>query len=153
MSANLTPSFRDGPKDQTRNLEIPGSRFARPGMTGQQSTHPEIIPLADFHAVMPENAVRGRGVEIEVRKRKAVEELLALERDGSVGPGGEGDVAAIRAFELRGLERLQIVAGLRKPLSQVFESLLGIGRRGHIAVGQSRAAFGGEIARQLDLPR
>jgi hypothetical protein len=26
-------SFRDGPKDQTRNLEIPGSRFARPGMT------------------------------------------------------------------------------------------------------------------------
>jgi hypothetical protein len=27
------PSFRDGPQDQTRNLEIPGSRFARPGMT------------------------------------------------------------------------------------------------------------------------
>src|ERR1700730_2615080 len=26
-------SFRDGPKDQTRNLEIPGSRCARPGMT------------------------------------------------------------------------------------------------------------------------
>jgi len=26
-------SFRDGPKDQTRNLEIPGSRFACPGMT------------------------------------------------------------------------------------------------------------------------
>ena len=26
-------SFRDGPKDQTRNLEIPGSRSARPGMT------------------------------------------------------------------------------------------------------------------------
>ena len=26
-------SFRDGPKDQTRNLEIPGSCFARPGMT------------------------------------------------------------------------------------------------------------------------
>ena len=26
-------SFRDGPKDQTRNLEIPGSRYARPGMT------------------------------------------------------------------------------------------------------------------------
>jgi peptidoglycan hydrolase-like protein with peptidoglycan-binding domain len=23
--SNLTPSFRDGPKDQTRNLEIPGS--------------------------------------------------------------------------------------------------------------------------------
>src|SRR5271155_870575 len=28
-------SFRDGPKDQTRNLEIPGSCFARPGMTNK----------------------------------------------------------------------------------------------------------------------
>jgi hypothetical protein len=26
-------SFRHGPKDQTRNLEVPGSRFARPGTT------------------------------------------------------------------------------------------------------------------------
>jgi hypothetical protein len=31
----LAPSFRDGPKDQTRNHEIPGSRFARPGMTAK----------------------------------------------------------------------------------------------------------------------
>jgi hypothetical protein len=30
----VTPSsFRGGPKDQTRNLEIPGLRFAPPGMT------------------------------------------------------------------------------------------------------------------------
>jgi hypothetical protein len=34
-----TPSFRDGPKDQTRNLEIPGSRFAHPGMTGKAYGH------------------------------------------------------------------------------------------------------------------
>ncbi len=27
------PSFRDGPKDQTRNLEIPDRRFASSGMT------------------------------------------------------------------------------------------------------------------------
>jgi hypothetical protein len=31
-------SFRDGPKDQTRNLEIPGSRFACPGMTAKKSS-------------------------------------------------------------------------------------------------------------------
>ena len=30
----ILPSFRDGPKDQTRNLEIPGSHFVRPRMTG-----------------------------------------------------------------------------------------------------------------------
>jgi putative endonuclease len=33
MIENYGSSFRDGPKDQTRNLEIPGSRRARPGMT------------------------------------------------------------------------------------------------------------------------
>ncbi len=33
IASNITTSFRDGPKDQTRNLEIPGSRFARHGMT------------------------------------------------------------------------------------------------------------------------
>src|SRR5713226_6051803 len=40
-------SFRDGPKDQTRNLEIPGSRFARPGMTGV-SRKPD-CPMAINH--------------------------------------------------------------------------------------------------------
>jgi hypothetical protein len=29
----ISRHFRDGPKDQNRNLEIPGSRFVRPGMT------------------------------------------------------------------------------------------------------------------------
>src|SRR5665811_911368 len=29
------------------------------------SIHPEKIALADFHAVMPENAVRGGGMEVE----------------------------------------------------------------------------------------
>src|SRR5450432_4802706 len=40
-----TPSFRDGPKDQTRNLEIPGSRFACPGMTNQMGPAPSQPPL------------------------------------------------------------------------------------------------------------
>jgi hypothetical protein len=31
----LRVSFRDGPKDQTRNLEIPDRRFASSGMTGE----------------------------------------------------------------------------------------------------------------------
>jgi hypothetical protein len=32
--SRVRPSFRDGPKDQTRNLEIPGSMLThRPGMT------------------------------------------------------------------------------------------------------------------------
>src|SRR5947199_9097456 len=31
-------SFRDGPKDQTRNLEIPGWCYARPGMTSQSES-------------------------------------------------------------------------------------------------------------------
>src|ERR1700726_1955833 len=36
MTGYIYWSFRDGPKDQTRNLEIPGSRYARPGMTANR---------------------------------------------------------------------------------------------------------------------
>src|SRR5580692_3250475 len=44
-------SFRDGPKDQTRNLEIPGSRFARPGMTVRLFQIDDSAPVSiELHA-------------------------------------------------------------------------------------------------------
>jgi len=37
MIESSASSFRDGPQDQTRNLEIPGSQLTlRPGMTGRE---------------------------------------------------------------------------------------------------------------------
>src|SRR5689334_4409160 len=78
--------------------------------------HPEKIPLADIDAAVPQDAVRGRGVEIEIRERKARQELLARHRQRIVGPGGEGHILRVRALELRRLERLHIVDGLRQPL-------------------------------------
>ena len=53
------PSFRDGPKDQTRNLEIPGSCFARPGMTSsllQILLHLRAQPIAEIGARQAEGA-------------------------------------------------------------------------------------------------
>src|ERR1700686_4722857 len=42
-SSEFRSSFRDGPKDQTRNLEIPGSMLAhRPGMTARAEA-PSIV--------------------------------------------------------------------------------------------------------------
>src|SRR5579872_6067086 len=41
------PSFRDGPKDQARNLEIPGSSFARPGMTRRPDCFHRFAPRED----------------------------------------------------------------------------------------------------------
>jgi hypothetical protein len=41
----ILPSFRDGPKDQTRNLEIPGS-LSRPGM--MVWTAPDGISVPDW---------------------------------------------------------------------------------------------------------
>src|SRR4051794_32781385 len=38
-------SFRDGPKGQTRNFEIPGSCFARPGMTEVTPQPEEFQPM------------------------------------------------------------------------------------------------------------
>src|SRR4051794_16580573 len=55
--------------------------------------HPEKIPFSQLDAVVPQNGVGDRGVEIEVRKRKGRKELLALQRQLVVRPGREGDVA------------------------------------------------------------
>src|SRR4051794_21612520 len=74
------------------------------------------IALADFHAVVAQNAVRDGGVEIEIRKRKVAEELLALQRQGIVWPGWEADVAALGAIELRWFECLDVLRGFDEPL-------------------------------------
>src|SRR6202035_6047896 len=92
------------------NPESRDSRFAlrAPRNDDEQSIHPEKIALADFHAVVPENAVGGGGVEVEIREREIVEELLALHGQGIGRADGKGDVACIGVLELRRLERLAI---------------------------------------------
>ncbi len=90
-------------------------------------------------------------MEIEVRKREAVDELLALHGQVAVRPHRKGDVLAVRAFELRRLEGLHISDGVRKPLAQFGETLFGVGRVRHLAVGEARAALGGEIGGELNL--
>src|SRR5579871_2307696 len=108
------------------------------------SGHPEEIALADFHAIVAQNSMRGRGMEIEIRERERGEELLPLQRDGAVGAGREGDVLLIGALELRGLERLDVVDGPGETLPQFLKRLFGVGRGRHLAVRQPRAAFGRE---------
>jgi len=58
-------------KDETIEFVIPGSRFARPRNDERLSAHPEEIALADFHAVVAQNAVGGGGMEVEVREGEA----------------------------------------------------------------------------------
>ena len=57
--------------DETIEFVIPGSRFARPRNDKRLSAHPEEIALADFHAVVAQNAVGGGGMEVEVREGEA----------------------------------------------------------------------------------
>src|SRR4029077_853109 len=103
--------------------------------TFEVSVHPEKIALANFDAVVAEKAMGDRSVEIEVRKRKAVEEFLTLERDGPLRPCRKSNVAAVGAFELRRRELLQIVAGLGQPLPQLLEGLFRVRHRLHLDVG------------------
>ena len=100
----------------------------RARVASARSGYAEEIALADFHAIMPENTVGGRSVEIEIRERKAVEEFLPLERQGFVGTDREGDLAAVGALELRGRKFLDGFAGLLQPLPQLFKCLLGVRR-------------------------
>lgn len=44
----------------------------------RSSRHPEKIALADFHAIVTQDSVRDGGVEVEIRKRETIDELLAL---------------------------------------------------------------------------
>ena len=66
----------------------------------QASTHSKKIALADFDAVVPEQTVGNRGVEIEIRKHNVVEVLLPFQREGSVRARRKSNIAAFRAFEI-----------------------------------------------------
>src|ERR1700739_3425167 len=88
-----------------------------------QSAHAEEIALADFDAVVAQDAVGGSGVEVEVREREIVQEPLSLQGNGGVGADREGDVLGVATLELRRLERLDIVDGLGEPLPQFLKGL------------------------------
>src|SRR5258708_39354620 len=88
----------------------------------KMSIHPQKIPLADFDAVVAQDAVRGRGVEVEIRECEVVQELLAFQRHGR-GTDRKSNVASVGAIELLGLERLHIGDGICKPLLQLIETL------------------------------
>src|SRR5436305_5604122 len=105
-------SFRDGPKDQTRNLEVPGSTLSRrPGTTAAPSIiNPDRPDLdgAESRAGNPRGD-RDRGVEILGIDQIVAAELLAGLRKRAIG--GQG-LAFADPHGRRGRGRLQPVAGL-----------------------------------------
>src|SRR5258708_5346562 len=77
----------------------------------KKSIHPEKIALADFHAVMAQDAVGGGGVEVEIREREIIDELLSRQRQRVGRPDRKSDITQVGAIELPVLERLHIVDG------------------------------------------
>src|SRR5262245_58870026 len=63
------------------------------------------IPLAYTHAASAQEIVRRGDVKIEVRQSKAQKIRLSLEAQ-LLATDGEGDVAVLRAVDVRGLEGL-----------------------------------------------
>src|SRR3981189_2467260 len=100
---------------------------------------------------MAQNAVRGRGMKVKIRKGELTQELLALQRHGVSGADGKTDITAIGALEQFRLERRHVVDGFGEPLPEFIEALFGVGGGRHLAMRQARAAFCGEIASKLDL--
>src|SRR6201991_1057495 len=128
------------------------SNFTSPRKRGEgKSTHPEKIPLADLDAVVAQDAVGGGGMEVEIREGKMADELLAFQGHALIRACGKLDVAAVRAVELRGLETVHILDGLRPPLLQLGKGFFGVGRRRYFAVRHARATFRCEIRRELNL--
>src|SRR6185437_398288 len=72
------------------------------------------VALAEFDAVMAQDVVSGRDMEIEVRQSMVIEENIGLE--GTViRTKLHGHAALFLAIDLRGIESLQEVDGRRNP--------------------------------------
>ena len=91
-----------------------------------RSGYAQKIALANLDTIVTKDAVGGRGMEIEIRECKAIEEFLTLQRQGFIGADREGDFAAVSALELRGRKLLEVVAGLGQPLPQFFECFFSV---------------------------
>src|SRR5689334_20364337 len=88
--------------------------------------NPEKITFADLHPVVAQDAVRGRRMEEEVRKYRAVDIDLTRQRHRVGRSDREGHLLRFGTLELRGLERPEIVDRLRNPLAQFLERRLGV---------------------------
>src|SRR5581483_8361801 len=119
----------------------------------ETSGYSQEITLADLDTIVPENAVGGRRMKIEIGKRNAGEKLLALQRHRSIRTNRKCDIPTLGAFELRRRETLDVVAGLRQSLSEFFERLFGVGDGRQFAAGEPGTRLAGEVAGELDLAR
>src|SRR5882757_2360308 len=124
-------------------------RFASP--RNDELVHPQKIAFADLDAVVAQDAVGSGGMEVEIRQREMVQELLALESHGVAPADGEGNVASLRALERFRLERFHIVDGPGEACLEFIEGLFSVGGRRHLALGEPRAALSRKIADKLDL--
>src|SRR6185437_16975890 len=90
------------------------------------------VALAELDAVMAQDVVSGRGVEIEVRQSVVIEEDPGFER-AIVRAELHGDAALFFPVDLRGVEALQEVDGGRNPRLQIGDVAA------FLEVGQLRA--------------
>src|SRR5512145_2244424 len=101
---SCTGSVMPAPRPMDTSVDPPrgcGPAWERPGARSASSQRPEIVPLAEIHAVVAQQRV-GRGhVEVEVRVHVVPQVELALEHDVAVA-ARHGDVALVAAVDGRG---------------------------------------------------
>ena len=110
----------------------------------------EIIHLAQRHALVPQDAIGGGGVEKEVREHEAEEIAFAGEFQ-RVGPGLEFDRLGLAAVDLRRLHALQEGDGLVDARLQVGEGFFLVGKARRRDAGKPRGAAFRGVARALHL--
>src|SRR6202161_1263428 len=122
MGSPLDSSFRDGPKDQTRNLEIPGSCFARPGMTCYPNKKAPAKP-GPFVSVTPPTKSARIEFDDQMRLHLHRERHVRQRRDAGEFRRHLGvvDFEEIRHVALGKLERLQNVGKLLRGLLDLDE--------------------------------
>lgn len=117
--------------------------------SGLEYTLQEVL-LADLEAVLPQDVVGGRGVEIEVRDGEAGEIGHAGHRRRRGGAAREGDLSGEACIERRAVGRIDEGQRLGDALLQLREALFLIGEARVLAARKARDRVLGEIAAELD---
>src|SRR5438874_4849101 len=131
-------------KEKRKRRPLRGRRVGEPLYTLPQTNQgrfslntPYEVAFPDFHAALAQDCVGGGAVEIEVRHGE-MQQILLTGQLQRVAGNGEGDLTALAAIDLVGLEALEVAQHGIDAAAQVGQGLFSVfWRLGDFAAGQA----------------
>src|SRR5579864_2050804 len=119
---SLSTSNRRDPIVKVSDNRSTGSAATDDGTGSWLVERPQVIRLPQHHAVVPQDVVRGRGMEIDVRRRELRQVVESAERM-RLPANRTRDLARLGAFELLRVEAFHVIDRARDARDKVIETL------------------------------